>query len=381
MNSYIFLSIYGRSIDKFLKKCKKNNINILNIKSISHKEIIIKINIDDFQKIKKIKSIYKIKIITTGGLIKYKKIIYKNKIFIFEFILGIIFLILLTNIIFSINVVSDNKSLNKKIIKELEIYGIKKYNFKKSYKKIQKIKRKIIKKYKNEIQWLEIINNGTNYEVKIVERKKNKKEKNIKYSNIVAKKSGVVKKIIIQDGQKILDVDNYVNKGDILISGIIYKGEEEKHYLRAKGKVYAEIWYNVSIEFPLEYIEKKYTNKTKKSLYIKLNDRYYEFKNFKNYERKTIKSLSNNLIPFEIGIENQSEIKIINDKYSYEEAKNKALLKAKEKILLSLDKDEFIIEENILKFIKKNSKIELEIFFSCFEEISKEEVFDINKKE
>ena len=381
MNSYIFLSIYGRNIERFLHKCKENNINILKIKTISHKEIIVKINIKDYKKLMSIKSIYKIKTLSTSGIIKYKNIFKKNKIFIFEFILGIIFLIILTNMIFSIKVISDNKTLNKLVIKELESYGIKKSKLKKKYNNIQKIKNNIMLKYKDKIQWMEIINNGTKYEVKIVERKKNKKSKEEKYSNIVAKKSGVIKKIYAQDGQKMIDVDNYVNKVDIIISGTIYKGEEEKYYLQAKGKVYAEIWYNVSVEFPLNYTEKKYTNRRKKSLYLKLNNKYFEIKKFKNYERKTIKSLKNNLIPFEIGIETQSEIKIIKDKYSFNEAKKRALIKAKEKILLSLDKDEFIIEENILKFIKKNSKIELVIFFSCYEEISKEEVFDIQNKE
>ena len=52
--------------------------------------------------------------------------LYKNKVFIIMVILGLLFLIYLSNTIFSVNIISMNKDLNEKIIKELDSYGIKK---------------------------------------------------------------------------------------------------------------------------------------------------------------------------------------------------------------------------------------------------------------
>lgn len=375
MNSYLVISVSGRNIYRFLNKCKKNNINILSINYVSHKQILIKININDYNKLLKIKSFYKLKIINKKGKIKFKEIINKNKILLISFIIGIIFLIFLSNIIFSINIESDNIKLNKKIIKELNYYGIKKYNFKKNYKQLQKIKKHLLNEFKDNIEWLEITNIGTKVEVKLVERKKNKITKEDSYTNIIAKKSGIIKKIYAEDGQKIVDINTYVNKGDIIISGTIMKGEEEKNYVHAKGKIYAEVWYNVTIDFPLKYTEKLYTNNKAKRFYIKLNDKYISNNKFSSFERKTIKKLESNIVPFEIGIENQKEVKIINDKYNIKEAKLKAIERAKEKVLQTLDKDEYILDEKVLKFNQKNSTIELEIFFSCMEEISKEETF------
>ena len=63
---------------------------------------------------------------------------------------------------------------------------------------------------------------------------------------------------------------------------------------------------------------------------------------------------------------------------SVSEAKTKAIEKAKEKVLQSLDKDEYIIDQKVLNFKEKNSKIILDIFFSCYEEIGKEEKIIIN---
>ena len=44
MNSYLIIKVEGKIIEKFILRCKKNNINLLEIERISNKEIIIKIN-------------------------------------------------------------------------------------------------------------------------------------------------------------------------------------------------------------------------------------------------------------------------------------------------------------------------------------------------
>ena len=367
MNSYLIIKVEGKIIEKFILRCKKNNINLLKIERISNKEIIIKINSKDYENLNKIKSIYTLTIINNEGYLKFKEELNKNKVFIIMVILGLLFLIYLSNTIFSVNIISMNKDLNEKIIKELDSYGIKKYHLKKSYDSIEKIKKKITDKYKDSIEWIEITDIGTKYEVKIVERKKQNNNVSTEYTNVVAKKSGVIKKIYAEDGLKMVEPNTYVNKGDVIISGAITKDEEVKKYVHAKGKVYAEVWYDVSIEFPLKYTEKKYTNNNKRSFYIKIRKKY------KNFERKKIISLKNRLVPFEVGIENQKEIKIINDTYNINEAKTKAKEKVKEKILQSLDKDEYILDEKTLNFYQKDSKIVLDMFITCYEEIGKEE--------
>ncbi len=373
MNSYLIIKVNGRNIPKFIHRCKDNKINILNINEISNREIIIKINNKDYDRLLKIKTTYKLEIINNEGFIKFKELVNKNIILIIMSFLGIIFLIFLSNTIFNIEIISTNNDLNEKIKKELEVYGIKKYSFKKNYKEISKIKEKIKEKYNDYIEWIEITSIGTKYEIKIVERKKNTNTQNLEYTNVVASKSGVIKKIYAENGMKMVETNTYVNKGDIIISGAIMKDESVKEYVHAKGEVYAEVWYNVNIEFPLSYTEKIYTNNKSKAFYIKIGNKYIEHSKYDSFERKNIKSFKNRLIPFEIGIETLREVKIINDKYTVNEAKNKAIEKIKEKVLQSLDKDEYILEEKTLNFTAKDSKIVLDMFISCFEKIGEEE--------
>ena len=69
MNSYLYLKIDGLNINRFLLKCNKKNINIIKIKYISYKSIIIFIREKDYEKINKIKGIYKIKVINKKSTI------------------------------------------------------------------------------------------------------------------------------------------------------------------------------------------------------------------------------------------------------------------------------------------------------------------------
>ena len=373
MNSYLILKVSGKNIPKFILRCKNNNINILKLEQISYKEALIKINYKDYDKLLKIKSIYDITLINNTGLLKFKELLNKHKYFLIMFTFGILFLIYLCNIIFEVDVISTNNELNNLIKKDLENYNIKKYKLKKSYKEKERIKSELLEKYNDTIEWIEITDVGTKYEVQVVERKKKVTEEKDEYTNIVASKSGVLRKIYAEEGVKVVDNNTYVNKGDIIISGEITKDEEIKKIVNAKGKVYAEVWYNVNIEFPLEYTEKKYTNEKKKSVYMRLGNKYISKRRFKNFERRKILSLKNRLVPFELGIEEEQKVNIINDKYTIEEAKKKAIFSAKEKILQSLDKDEYITSQKTLKFYAKDSKIVLDIFFSCYEQIGKEE--------
>lgn len=357
---------------RFLLKC---NINLINIKYISSKEIIIKINKDDYKKILKIHG-FKYKIIDRYGFDKIKYIIKKYNIFIISFIMGIILLFILSSIIFDIDINSDNKELNNIIKKELEIYGIEKYKLKKSFNDNNKIKNLIKEKYKNNIEWIEITNKGTKVIVNIIERKVYKSKEDDKYYSIIAKKSGFIKQIEVTNGIKLVDENNFVNKGDIIISPDIYLNEDIKGRVSARGKVYASVWYKVICEYPLNYREVIYTGKKRKILFFKIGNKYFELFKYKNFDRKEIYSVKDKLTNISFGIEEIEKVDINYKKYSNKEATKLAKEKSYDTIEKKLGKDEYIISQKTLKFNSNGSKIILEMFFSVYEEISLKRVIE-----
>ena len=370
--SSLKIKITGKNIERFIRKLINLDIEILDLKIKRYDTAIIKIYKSDLEKVESIKTIYELEEIEIFGLDKIKQILNKNKYLIIFIIIGYIFLLLITNIIFKIEIIHTDKSIRNLLKEELSNYGIKEKHFKKSYKEIQKIKKKILNKHKNKIEWLEIENVGTKYIVRVEERIITKIKKETKPQDIVAKKSAFLRKIEAKSGDVIHDINDYVKKGDVVITGSIKLNEETKNIIRAQGKIYGEVWYKVKIEYPLKYKEVITLKEKKKNLAIRFINKNYLFE-IKKYKTKKISEktlLKNNLIPFKLVIEEQTKTKVIDEKYTEKEAIKKAISKAKKNIQSKLNDNEYIINCKQLKVSKNNSKIVLELFFSVCEDIT-----------
>ena len=370
----IKLKVTGKNINRFIKRLYKNKIDILSLKNIDRNTIIICVNLSDYDSLIKIKSIYDIYDISVDGSIKIKKNIYKNRFIIISLIIGYIIVLFLSNIIFEVQVVHSDSELRNLVFEELEKYDIKKYSFKKNFNKLNEITNKIIESNKDKIEWLSIENIGTKVQVKIEARKLNPEVKTYDYQNIIAAKSGIIKKVVAKNGVIVRNTNDYVTKGDVIISGEIKDAYNEKvlEKTSALGSVYAEVWYTVSMEYPLIYSEKKETKNSKNIFEIQfLNNKFslFDFKPYKHSKDTSKILLENPLIPIKLLKTNQKEITVQDEVYILEEALAKVDDLAREKIENKLENDEYIIKQKNLSFYEKDSKIVVEIFFSVYESI------------
>ncbi len=138
----------------------------------------------------------------------------------------------------------------------------------------------------------------------------------------------------------------------------------------AEGKVYAETWYQVTVEVPYNYKETIYTKEYKKNISFTIfNKRYSLFKDYNEFITEE-KVLKNNILPFKISLENNQKIINIDQIYTNEELDLKAFELAKEKILTIVKEENNILLEKKLKTTPKNSTIEMVIFFKVKEDIT-----------
>lgn len=372
-SSSIKIKITGRNINNFLKRIIRNNINIIKVIPISYKEMDLIVDYKDLDKIEKLKTIYNIKIIRYYGKLRILKRIKKN-IFILSFLLiGLFLVYILSNLIFSIEVIHSNNNIIKLVENELEENGIKKYHFALSYDEVEKVKKKILEDNKDSLEWLEIIKEGTKYIVRVEERIINNVPDNNNIYDIVASKGAVIKSIYAKSGEKIRDVNTYVKKGDIVISSKIILPNNEIITKSANGKIIGEVWYSARVEFPYVYNEIKYTGNKKKVLVFNfLNKRIsiFDFNKYKTFDKNIKYIFNNNIIPISLTYEHEYETKVINDIYTYDTAREKAILIAKEKLL---NKYSSIIDITDIKIINEEdmtSKIVIDLFITCDEDIT-----------
>jgi similar to stage IV sporulation protein len=370
----IDLKIKGKNIERFIKRINQLSIDIYDIKYLKYNEIIIRINKDDLNKIDESKTIYELEVININGIDKIKILIKKNIYLILGIIISILLLIYLSNTIFSVEVIHNDENLRTLLIAELKEEGIEKYKMKKSYQELQIIKKKILEKYQDKIEWLEIINSGTKYIVRVEERILKSDDNSFVKRNIVAKKDALLLKINASTGEVLKEINQYVHKGDIIISGNINLYEETKDSVMADGKIYGEVWYKATVEYPLYYQEETITGKKKKVLvfnWLNYEINLFDFHPFKDKKVTTQTTIfANHLLPISLSIQEQLEVKKIEEDITEEEAVNRAIEKAKKSIESKLNEKEYIIDTKKLKVEQNNSRIIVEVFFSVCEDIT-----------
>ncbi len=372
MNSYVKIRITGRNVKLFLKRFFINKINYDKYKEIDYKNVELRISYEDYLKIREISSIYEVRLVRFYGPVKYAYFLKKNLSFIICFIIMMVLLYVISNTTFNITVVHNDKEIRKLVSEELYDRGIKPFTLIPGFKSRKRIIDEIIESNKDKLEWMEIERTGNKLTVKVTERKTNKKEEVLPNRHIIAKKSGVIMKIEAQEGVVVKKANDYVNKGDVIVSGDIIKDETVKGQVAAKGLVYAETWYQVNVEYPLYYEEITYLDEVKNNYIISfLNKDFAIKKNYtESYLEKKRTLISDKLFLFSVSMEKQRKIKIKKETLSSEKAIKKAEEIALKKINTKLDKDEYVISKKTLNFSLKDSKIVIDVFFKVCENIT-----------
>lgn len=370
--SHYIIKIEGRRPNSLLSL-----LIILKIPFIKKKEtknyLILEIEEEYFQKIKKLAPTYEITILKRTGKAYLIHLYKTKKIFLYSIIFAFLVIVLLTNIIFSVRVVETDKEIKDMILTDLRENGITRFRFKVSYKRKEAIREKILEKEKAYLEWLEIEEIGTMYQVKVIRRINNPKEEDLKPRSIVAKKKGRITRIEADYGEVTTKKNDVVDKGDTLISGLIKNKEEIKTKVAARGKVYAEVWYQVNLNLPTIYQEEIKTGNKKNTLEIIFLDKNIfisELFKYNNSISKETVLYNNPIIPFRISFTKKEEIKLKQVAYQEDKTLKKIKKLAVDKLKQRIGNDIKILAINVLKKKASADKIEVELFFKVEEDIT-----------
>ena len=197
---YVRIKVEGYYIERFINICTTSKILIWSLKREKGVRLYLNIGIKDFFEAVKIaqKLKCKVRIIQKRGvpffIHKYKK----RKIFVITLLVITILIGISTKYVWNINIQIDSNMEMSGIEEDVKEAGLN-IGMKKDKINVQEITNKIRLK-RNDISWIGIELKGTNAIVKVVKAKEapeivDEKE----YSNIIAKKSGTITKIIAQN--------------------------------------------------------------------------------------------------------------------------------------------------------------------------------------
>lgn len=354
-----------------LKTLISNNIYFSNY-TIKDNKVIFIINYEDLELLSKLADI---EVIKYYGLVGIKKFLKKHYILLTSFILSYIIIIILSNVIFKVEIVTNNQVLKDNISYYLNYYGIVKYKFVKSNKYIENVKEKILLENKDTIEWISINREGVKYVVNVTPRVISNRVSVDKPSDIVSKKDALIKYLVVTGGSSVKEVNDVVKKGEVIISGNVVKFDKVVGTTRSKGEVFGEVWYTVNISIPFKHVIYEKTGETINHIYLDIFG--HKFTLVGHY-------ITNNSI---------NEVSVLVDKpylffklmkeskelYNYKEvnlnsesAFKEALARADKSISNKLDTNEYIIERKVLKKDVFSSKIDIELFYRVYENIGEE---------
>ena len=186
-------------------------------------------------------------------------------------VLSFALVLLSQKFVWSVNVTGNEILTSSEIINTLDKYGFRIGSY---IPKVNtdRIENKLLIE-SDVISWISINISGTHAEVEVREYEKG--ESNIEYTgaaNLVAKKSGVIQDVKIYKGNVVVSSGQYVEKGDLLVSGLYDSNILGFRYTRAQGEVAARTTNEFYIDIPYEYTTYEYTGEEYYDKYLNFFD-------------------------------------------------------------------------------------------------------------
>lgn len=366
MNKRIYLEV-SNELNRFIKKCIDNNINLYNI-SYKKDKMVVLIDVKDYLKIKRLNYYSKIRVVKYDGLLNIKKIIKDNMFYISVIFLSFIWMNLLTNYIVDIEIIHSNSGIRRLLKEELDKNNVKRFSLAYSFEELDNITKKILADNKNNLEWVSIKKDGMKYIVRAEERIIKSEVVSDKPRDIVASKDAYITKVISSKGNVLVRQGEYVKKGTVLISGKITLYEDVKGVTSASGSVYGNVWYECTVETPKEISSERLTGRKRYNLNV--GNKILLRNKYQNFRQKNIREIK--IFGLKIKFYREEEVEIIKTKTDDEYALNRL----KEEFDKKLNGKGVIIYQKVLKKEENNSTIKYRVFIITNELINAYSYFE-----
>lgn len=379
---YVKIHVEGYYIERFINICMSKKILIWNIKREKSSIMYANIGIRDFKRLRQVakKTKCKVNIKRKRGLPfvlnKYKK----RKLFVILLVIIILAISFSSRFIWNIEIRIESENITEgEILSNLMECGMQ-VGMQKSKINTKEVINKLRLK-RDDISWAGIAIEGTNAIVQLVEAHSAPEiiDDN-DYCNIVATKTGIITKILAQNGTALVGVGDLVTEGTLLIGGWIEGKYTGIRYVHGIGDVEARVWYSEKTKILYNQNITEQTGMIEKKYGVKINNfRINLFKTLSKFEiydtieeEKKLQLFSNFYLPISIiNITNyESQTKEI--KYNKEEAKNLGVTELRAKLDEQINNKENVVNE-IINYYEETDGITVEVIYEVVENIGTNE--------
>lgn len=288
-NSYLKVKVEVVNSEKLINYLLKNGAEVSNVTKDNLYSVEMNIRVSDYHILKSgVKKLGgKFQVLDRRGLISAYPSIKRRKLFFVGIVLFFVLIFYLSRFIWNVSITTDKYLAPLEVRNLLKSYGIG-IGTKKDSIDVIKIEEQLVKDI-DEIMWVKVRIEGSNLEVKIVERQEPPAIKKVEYTgDMVAGKRGVVDRVYATAGTPVAKGGDVVSEGDLLIKG--QAGKEGKEYsIKAEGRVFATTFYEEIMAVPKTMSEKQFTGRVLSAWGINLGNKSFYIKkplnNTENYDK------------------------------------------------------------------------------------------------
>ncbi|HZJ76079.1 MAG TPA: sporulation protein YqfD [Oscillospiraceae bacterium] len=261
MRGYVTIRVQGLTLERFINMCMIGDIYLWDVKRIDNTTLEAKIGIKGFEELGEIikKLGCKVSMCKKCGYPFWIHRLKKRKMLLIGAFFCFLLLVFVSTFIFSIEIVGNENVKKSEIMSKLNTLGLRP-GANRYFINLRKLENQLLLEI-NQLAWVGVEIEGVRAKVEVAEKiiPPDKIDKNIP-CDIVAKKSGVIEKIIAKNGYTVVEEGDIVKEGEILISGIVGLEYIESNMLvHSCGEVYAKTYYESTESKSLAEIKKEKT--------------------------------------------------------------------------------------------------------------------------
>lgn len=377
-SGHVKIKIMGKGIERLLNECVRKDILIWDLVRHLDSSVTFYTDLKNVHNIRRVirKSGCKLSFIGGHGL----PFLIKRALFNSGFVIGLfscfVILFILSNMVWNIEIKGAKPETEHIIRKELKEIGLEKGKFQFMITDVEEIQKHLSTSI-HEITWVGVDLIGTTYHFQVVEKNQPEKPEYFSARHLVARKNAFISYMYVEEGQSMVSLNSYVQKGDLLVSGVI--GQEGKTELvSARGKIFGETWYRADISVPLNTSFHVLSGNSKTMHYLNVGKwriKVWGFgkPSYSSYEKSFVNHPFYFLkwkLPFEYSKQIVWESERVNRKYTKIEAIMAGMTNARSDLKRKLDEQATIKGEKILRESLENGKVKLSIHYQVIEEIS-----------
>jgi len=380
-NGFLVIVLKGKRIERLINIAVQRNIQIWNITRFDHERGRISIRLADFYRLRPLlkETGCRIRIIGKHGFPFLLTKVKKRYTFFIGFVGFLVMLFLLSNVIWSIEVIGTEKISKTEILTEAQKLGIEQGKFSFMLDEPDKIQSELMAQIP-EASWIGFQLKGTKAQIRVVEKVIPDPKEALSPRHLVASKTAVIHDLFAEQGKPMVRPDDFVRKGDILVSGLIGK-EESPVAVAAKGKVEGEVWYETDVVVPIQRKQAVYTGEKHRNYYIILGDMQIKLWGFgdipfQEYEVKQnpwMVRWREKDLPIGWKTEDLHSVEHKIHKVNPQEAQELAKEAARRDIISKMGNGGYIKEEKVLLQREENDKVYIKMHVIAIEDIAVEQ--------